>query len=679
MNQPVVSKINLYINQQQYSVYELDGEESLSQLFQFNIIIILPFTTDIDYTINSTALLCISNENHFTREISGIITLIKHTGFYDSQQIRLCIRLQPLLARLTIARSLQYFNNQPVTDVVQQLLLKIGYKAHQIKFLMQNKYGVQSYIIQTPNETDYAFFKRITANAGIFYWLVTEEQQETIYLCDNNQNYIANISEAILYLPPTSLPSINNDKLIYGFFYDMQTESQLVTNSFSLRHYNPDINLETLEVTRSTSLKQTNLLEQQHYSNISTDEESLNTEAFLHAKRAKVDSYHLIMRGNVNLLTPGQIINLNTWHFQNNNLFDNQYLVIKLKHIATQPSDQFGAGTALTYHNEAILIPSNTEYCDQLAEPPKSPACWIGHIESDDNYPQLDKWGSYYVQQHYNLNKKSRCSPISRISNFGGIGTQQNIGEHLPLNNNSEVLLSCINNNLNQPIIIGALPNFIFKSPVTLDNRTQNKIITQQNNLLLFEDQLDAQKIQLATMDMNNVLELNASNNNNSANLVSVSGQISLSSYNDITLQCDNSIIEKTGHNWTLNSKQNCYITTQSNNIIFQSDNILSCKANNAILLNAKNYLAMNSNSEINITSNGLSAQCNNGHYNVEHGNIVINCAKSISLISNSNSEIQLLNKGSGFKISADGIITVYGNLIQLTGSQIFFNGTISK
>lgn len=675
-----LSQINLSINQQTFAVYELDGEEALSQLFQFNITLLLPLATDFNDAMNTSAQLSITNNNNYKRDISGIITQIRHAGLFDTQQISLCIQLQPLLTRLTLAKSLQFFHDQTVIDVIKHMLLTIGYRIDQIKFVCIYKYSIQTDIAQVPNENDYQFFQRLLAQAGLFYWLNTEQQQEVIYFCDNNQSYITLITDKIFYLPPTNLMCINDTTLTYGYFYQMQINSSLVTNSFSMRHFNPDINTETIEV--NNDIDPQHLFKFQIYSHLSDNLEALKLEAMLRATRAKVDSYNLSAQGNVNLLSPGQIINLNAQNFQNNNNYDNQYLIIKLNHHATQSSDQFGSGTAISYNNEAILIPKSTSYCDNFPNAPQSPACWIGHVQSNDIYPNLDNAGNYYVHPHYNANQSINTisgNPINRMAYFGGIGNQYAIGKHWPLNNNTEVLLSCFNNNFNQPLIIGALPNYIFKSPVTSMNNTQNKIITQQNNLMLFEDRLDEQKIQLATKDSQNILELNASYDKNVINIISQQGQLNLNSHNDLTLQCDNSLIEKCGRDWALTTTQNCIIKSNNSSISYQADNNLLFKSNNNILINAKNNVEITSNDKFILRCQSASIQCNSSIDSANNGNIIINCVKSISLINLGNNKIQLLNQECGCEIAADGTIYISGNIIRLTGAEIFINGMISK
>ncbi len=142
------------------------------------------------------------------------------------------------------------------------------------------------------------------------------DQQEIIVFCDNNENYISLITDVIMYLPTTCLASLNDHNLMYGFFDHLQIKSNLVTNSFSLRHFNPDINTTTMEAFELLPNKQNVSISMQYYSHTSTNKDSLKNEAFLLATRAGVDSYHLLAHGNINVLSPGQAITLNAWYFK---------------------------------------------------------------------------------------------------------------------------------------------------------------------------------------------------------------------------------------------------------------------------------------------------------------------------------------------------------------------------
>lgn len=675
------SKINLEIQQQSYPVFELNGEEALSALFRFEITLILSVDTKIDIPLLTSATLYLIDNHNNSREITGIITHIRHLGLFTPQQIRVQIVLQPLLARLTIAKNMHYIQNLSILDITKKLLLAIGYRIDQLIFFCNSTYSAQPYIVQAPGESDYDFFVRLLAQAGIFYWINSEQQQEMLYFCDNNQSYLSVINEPISYLPASYLNTINSQ----GHFNKMEVLSRLTTSDYTVNTFNPDISLTSLEANQSSPLNQKNNLEQHYFSNAAADADSINQEAVIRSRRAMIDSYQLNLHGNISRLSPGQIVQLNAWHFQQNTAFDDNYVVITLKHFAIQPSDSSGIRSAPGYYNEATVIPQKTSFCDAMPVPPKIPACWIGHIESDGYYPLLDEAGNYRLRQHFDLSNypsTQASPPICRLTHFGGATNQSSAGKHLPLTAGTEVLLNCIHGNLNQPIIIGSLPNFLYLSPVTSANKTQNKLITLQDNLLLLDDLLGQQKIQLATVDLRNILELNATVDHNEIHLVSQQGQLNLNGYSGIVMRCGNNLIEQCGYNWWLNADQHCFITTQNKAMTYTAGSELLLNAKQNLLINSSENLVINSNDQLAIKSDTdmhLSMRGSSSNFIKSQGNITINSAKSISFIGTGKGELQFLSQGVGVKIAADGSIMIFGNIIQLQSlGNIFLNGPIS-
>ena len=661
-------KISLSINQQIFSVIKLSGEEALSQPLLFDITLILPINTNIDNYLYCSAQLTINNE----RDICGIITGIQHLGLYDAQQIQIIIRLQPLLARLQTAKSLQFFQNLSIAEITQQMLQKIGYRSEQLKFHCNNIYPTQSYIVQAPAESDLAFMQRLLATAGIFFWCSTENEQEILHFSDNNQTFPQLIQDELYFVPSNGLNMFDNCILSWGYFYRMKISTQLVTTTFSVRTFNPNLSVDSLETTKSISMNLQKPIVQHHISHVANNYEEISQEALLRTQRATIDNWQLNMKGNITLLSPGQVFHLNAWHFHKNADLDDDYLVIKIKHFAQQLSDKFGLDSTIAYHNQATLIKYQTPYCDALISLPKIPACWMGHIESDGYYPLLDENGNYRLRAHYDISKKPNTHaspPMSRMTNYGSTSQQTSVGKHLPLAAGTEIILNCINDDLNKAIIIGTLPNFSFKSPVTSLNKTQSKILSQQNNLFILDDQIQQQKIQLATEDMQNLLELDATADQSTVNLITQQGSLNLTAYKDTILQCDNSMIERCNNNWLHTAHLNYSVQTQNQSICYNAAKDQQLIAKQNISINTHNNLIMNSVHQVEIkcgsnmhyTIRGVS-----GNFMASEGKIIMNCSRSISLIGTGNGEIKLINNSNSLIISSDGTITCFGNIIQL-------------
>lgn len=680
MNNHFSHIITLSIQQQTFSIFELSGEENLSQPFHFEITLILSINLNLDFTLYMPATLLITDNKNNERSICGIITKIQHLGLFDTEQIHLVVHLQSLLSILNMAKSLQSFQNMTVLDITRKLLQKIGYHNNQLNFYCNKTYASQNYIIQAPNETDLAFLHRLLAYAGIFYWCSSNQNQETICFSDNNQACSHLIQNEVFFVPPSDLNLFDNFELRHGYLYHMQVLSQLVTTTFSLSCFNPDISPEGIEKTQSISANLQNQIVQ-HISHVATSTTELAQETLLRIQRAKIDNWQLNMHSNIVLLSPGQKLNLNAFHFQKTSGFNNNYLIIKLKHFAHQPSDIYQLGTVTNYHNEITLIEAAIAYCDPLPDLPKIPTCWMGHVESDGYYPLLDENGRYKLQMHYDTSDKPNINSkptLSRLSNYGSAQQHPSIGNHLPLATGTEIILSCINGNFNNPFIIGTCPNFIFRSPVTSLNKTQNKLLTQQKNLLLLDDKKNYQRIQLATADLQNQIELNNSLDTPAINIKTEQGLINLNAYKNITLQSNNSLMEKCNNNWLHYSQHNYSVQTQNQSIYYQSAKDHQYVAEQNILINPQNNLSINSARDILIECKSnmrIIVDGSSNNHIIAKENITFKCTKTISYIGTGSGKINLSTNGNNICISPDGTISCSGNIIELqTLSGIFFS-----
>ncbi len=170
------------------------------------------------------------------------------------------------------------------------------------------------------------------------------------------------------------------------------------------------------------------------------------------------------------------------------------YTVISVKHVSQQALSK---DKSLQYYNEVTLIPSSVPI--QSPKPkPQQYGLIIANTVSDDAYPHLSSVGDYSVQLPY-FETKQRVA-MGRMS--CNMGAQQ--GMHTPYPHNASVILGFVYSKASMPIMLGAIANDHYLSPVTKANASQAIIKTQGQQLLSFDK--NAQQIMLSNTHSHHIV-----------------------------------------------------------------------------------------------------------------------------------------------------------------------------
>jgi hypothetical protein len=173
-----------------------------------------------------------------------------------------------------------------------------------------------------------------------------------------------------------------------------------------------------------------------------------------------------------------------------------EYLITRIRHMGGQALpgvSALGAGEAVDYQNEFDAIPSEIEFRPNLVTPkPKlygfMSAIVDGALTSDR--AQIDEHGRYKLIMPFDVSgsgdgKASRW--VRKAEPFGGQGT----GMSFPLLKGAEVIWSCMDGDLDRPIITGVVPGTgqgANKSVVTAQNSTDNVIKTPSGIVVQMRD-----------------------------------------------------------------------------------------------------------------------------------------------------------------------------------------------
>ena len=157
------------------------------------------------------------------------------------------------------------------------------------------------------------------------------------------------------------------------------------------------------------------------------------------------------------------------------------YVVISLDITATQDPAEAGS-IGSTFVNKYVAIKADQQFVPQrvTAWPRISGSMHArvgtgsttGDVTQRD-YADLDDQGNYILQTGPD-NYATQTHRIRMAQPYAGDG----YGFHMPLHQNTEVIVTHLNGNPDKPIIAAAVPNPTKKSPVNSDNYTTARMVS---------------------------------------------------------------------------------------------------------------------------------------------------------------------------------------------------------
>jgi len=614
--------VTISFYEKKFNILKLTGTEKAFNPYKFDIDILVNGNIfDADNYVFTPTTLHIND-----RRISGIITQCKTVLLNMKGDTRVSFTLKPRLTLAGLSQNVRVILNQTVPEIVRKMLIKLGYLKQQIKFHLSKTHSAKPYQMQVPGETDLEFIHRLLAKAEIYYWIDCEQDGnnyfEVIHFCDNNY-YSPYIKSAVSYIPLSGL--VNNQQTIYDLY----------------QQYSSD--------TANTSVSQ-----------------------------------KLIVKSNLCNTKTGHIIALDSKKFSDK--VSGNYIVEHIDHYFEQNIEQ--QGKDVFYHNEFLLHLCEIPIQFPISEHPKFAAIFQAHIESNGNYALLNEDGNYHIRQKFDLTDTPNASaspPLLRLSPYGGepnTFVRIQTGWHMPLRNGAEVLVSALNEDPDQPIIIGTVPNNDQTSPVTSTNKTQNLLRTASDNQLLMDETVTKQKIQVSTYDKYNLLELNADKTKPHINLIADQGAIEWKAKQTLQTHSVDTTNEYINNDRIQNAEQNHKTQIKNRDIHHQSGCDHQLQAKNNLHMQSVQNIELNSGNNLNLQAKNnlhLNVKGQHTNYCLKTGNLFIQSSNNITIIGDGNGDIEFTQNGAGYKITKTGSIELFGKVINgLADTSINLKGNIN-
>lgn len=473
-----------------FAVVNMTGFEAISKPFRFTLTLVSDDSNiDFETVLQSTATFRIyAPDGASSVPYYGVLAEFEQLQQSDGYVFYRAV-LVPRLWHLSLYQMSEvYLNEQTIPQIVETVLKssRLGRADYAMK--LSGSYRERSFVCQY-QETHLDFLSRWMEKEGMYFYFDHDGTAEQLVVLDNRSMHPAQAVK-VLYRPVNALDTGNAADSVQDFVCRQKPMPQQVV----LRDYNhrkASVELKVSEPVTANGIGEVNL-----YGENFRDEAEGQRYAKLRAEEILCSAKVFTGEATAVGLRSGYFMEL-ARHYRDN--FNGQYLVTEVHHEGSQAGallagiqSSYSEGSGETvYRSTFRAIPAATQFrAERTTAKPRVTGTMNATIDAEgsSDYADLDAYGQYKVQLPFDNSDKAAGKGSARMrmaSPYAG----SDHGMNFPLHKNAEVLLSFIDGDPDQPVILGAVPNSENPSVVNHDNPYQNQITTAGGNLLHMGDQ----------------------------------------------------------------------------------------------------------------------------------------------------------------------------------------------
>lgn len=463
-----------------FTVVSFKGFEAISKPYEFEILLVSD-KTDIDplNVLQNPAVFSIHRDGEENVDFNGILMQFEETSEFDGYLFYKAL-LAPKFKWLALTHHNQVFLDQSVPEIMEDALKDGGLVSGiDFEFRLKESYPTFEYICQY-DESHFDFVTRWAQREGMYYFFEQTPNGEKLVLTDTKVSHVdLLLGKDLIYEPPSGLDAAHTKEVIKSFM----CSHNMLPAKIHLKDYNylrPSQAIEGI-----ADVDENGRGENYIYGvNFNTPEEG-NRLARIRAEALLCRKSVFHGESAVPYMVPGFTFDLNDYYKDN---YNTKYLVTDVRHEGHQKGYlTAGLGKAVEDHEEQMFYSNTFEaiYSDRqfraehTAQKPKIAGTINARIDAagSGEYAEIDEHGRYKV-----------ILPFDRSGRFNGKASSwfrmiqpyagPNQGMHFPLHKGTEVMLTFIDGDPDQPVIAGAVPNPETASPVTAQNQTKSVIQT---------------------------------------------------------------------------------------------------------------------------------------------------------------------------------------------------------
>ncbi len=588
---------------------------------------------------------------------------------------RYVLQLASPLLPLTLGRHNRVFVGRCLQEIVAEVLAVHGLGAGDHAFDLRQSDPPRPFVVQYA-ESDLDFLERILSREGIFFhWEQGAEGARILF------------SDHITALPALDgtgeLPfeaQTGTVRPVEGVFA-LRRQRRLRSGRVRLRDYDPD-HPDSLVEAEAASASDEGRGEEYRFGGaidpMAADPASAARRAAVLQHALDCERASWIAESDCRGLVPGMSFRL-TGHPRPR--MDGEYRVVEVEHRA----DQAAAGPygprvqEMRYRNRMRLIRADQLWSGPVPPPRRVPGTFVARVEgAGGDYAHLDGQGRYRLRLAFDRSdtpEAQASAPVRMAQPLAG----EKEGWHFPLHPGTEVVVACVDGDLDRPLILGAVANPSTPAPVTAANPTQNLLRTRSGNELLMDDAAGAERVELCTRDRRNVLSLDASADGHRLRLATEEGDMEVEAGRNLSMQVGQVQSIEVGAAQSVTVEHHQHLLTRKGEIAMDAATDLLMSAKEAVRIEAEDGdICLDAGSELRAEaadSAHLRVRNEDLEVEVEGGDIRIRAGGAITVQGDGGGPIHIGQSGGLIEIGAGGDLIVQGTTVTISAGSIRIQG----
>ena len=635
-----------------FRVVTFEGDEAISQPYRFEINLVSNDPEILFEDVLGQPATLTMYRGDEPSEVAGIVVdfeqSMMHHGQTEYPYVYRAV-LMPRLSRLGLSFQSRIFQNLTVEEIVRKVLEAADVEAD-VK--LSGSYALRDYCTQY-KETDLDFVQRLLEYEGIRYHFTHDGMHETLVLSDDSSDApdIAGL-HTLPYRHSAGLLSSDSAEFVGEFV----ARQQIVTAKTQIKDRNYRDPETEIVVESEIDAELATGIESDYGTHVM---DSGRATRLVTIRNEEIETGRLVMTGGSDCqrFRSGHHFALEEHYREGHN---QTYLLTHVHHTGSQSSTAAAGGEAATgYRNTFGCVPASVPYRPPRRTPePKLPGVLTARVESGGgDYAPVDDQGRYHVRMPFDLGDTGAAQATKAVR-LAQPYTGPGYGQHFPVHKDTEMVVACVDGNVDRVLGLSTIYNPTQFSPVTNGNAAQNVLRSWGKNELTFDDTKGAENVYMHATKDHNVEVVNDENVTVGTNRTQQVG-------NDEALKVGHDQSESIGHDHRFDIGNNQSITVGLNRSMDVAVNLtesvgssmsLSVGANKTESVGSVSSLSIGAAYTIDVGAaktesvGALSSETVGGMKSIEAGAVVsLKAGASMSLTS-----------GAAFEVKADGAGSIH-------------------